>query len=171
MDERWLPVLGFEGRYEVSDRGRVRSLDRVVVAGNQRRRWKGRILVGGWSHGYPQVILGAGTWRTVHRLVVEAFIGPIPDGMQVRHLDGNPANNHLSNLAIGTQAENTQDRVAHGTMPRGERNPRAKLTADVVRSIRAQRSNGRTIRSLAAEYGVAVVTVSRIVRNVSWRHL
>ncbi len=52
--------------------------------------------------------------RTVHRLVLEAFVGPCPPGMQCRHLDGNPANNRLENLAWGTHAENAADKIRHG---------------------------------------------------------
>jgi hypothetical protein len=109
--ERWLPVPGFEGMYEVSDMGRVRSWKRWGVDG-------ARILK---PHpdgdGYLKVALHRDSKRfdvAIHRLVPLAFIGPPPQGHEVRHLDGDPANNHLSNLRYGTQFENAQDRVAHG---------------------------------------------------------
>lgn len=68
--------------------------------------------------GYRRVTLSADgkvTTRTVHSLVAEAFIGPRPDGLEIRHLDGDPSNNAASNLAYGTHAENMQDKVRHGT--------------------------------------------------------
>lgn len=95
--------------YEVSNLGRVRS-----HKGREPRVL--RPCVNG--HGYHNQTLwvaGQPVFTTAHVLVMEAFVGPRPDGMQVRHLDGNPANNALSNLAYGTPAENMQDKRRHGT--------------------------------------------------------
>jgi hypothetical protein len=106
----WRAVPGFDG-YEVSDEGQVRS----------HRRSAPRIIVGGLNEkGYRLVSLFAGSKSTrrtqaVHALVLSAFVGPRPEGQQVRHLDGNPANNSLANLAYGTAAENKQDAIRHGT--------------------------------------------------------
>lgn len=111
MIEEWRPVVGYEGLYEVSDRGRVRSFPRQGTGGglvSQRLN----------NRGYPIVSMTRpGHWatRTVHRLVTEAFIGPRPGGMEVRHLDGNRANAQLSNLSYGTRSENNLDAVGHGT--------------------------------------------------------
>lgn len=106
--ESWLPVPGYEGHYEVSDLGRVKS----------HKRSSPRILKPGISTGgYPLVTLclnGRATWL-VHRLVMRAFVGAQPQGMETRHLDGNPTNNALSNLAYGSGSENQQDRLRHGT--------------------------------------------------------
>lgn len=118
--ERWLPVVGFEGSYEVSDHGRVRGLDRIGAAG---QRVAGRVLTPTPnSHGYPAVTLyGNGLRRVgkVHRLVLEAFVGPCPDGMEACHgPDRDQTNNRLSNLRWGTSSENNFDRVRHGTHPR-----------------------------------------------------
>lgn len=114
--ERWLPVVGYEGRYEVSDLGRVRSLSRVRSHG---RKWRGRVLQP-WA--MPRGYLVVNLWfdnkqqpSLVHRLVLSAFIGPAPEGTEGRHGDGNPANNNLTNLSWGTHSENQLDQVAHGT--------------------------------------------------------
>jgi hypothetical protein len=110
MEENWLPVVGFEQFYEVSDQGRVRSL-----------RY-GKVLKS--SGRYPMLILtmgGVPAGRYVHRLVLEAFVGPCPDGCECRHLDGNSRNNALSNLAWGTSGENKLDEVRHGTHPEASR--------------------------------------------------
>jgi hypothetical protein len=120
--ERWLPVVGYEGFYEVSDLGRVRSLPRVKRNGC---RMAGRILtLGRHKHGYPV----ANLWmdnryqtRTVHTLMAEAFLGPAPDGTEVRHLDGDSAHCVLSNLTYGTHGDNMQDSLSHGTNDRAGR--------------------------------------------------
>ena len=120
--ERWKPVKGYEGIYEVSSHGRVRSVDRTITRSDgQVRRLKGRAMRATLNeHGYPFVDLrnqGKRRVRKVHSLVAEAFIGPRPDSMDVCHNDGNPANNHVDNLRYGTHSENMLDKVRHGTDP------------------------------------------------------
>lgn len=120
MDERWLPVAGYAGLYEVSDRGRVRSLDRVVLKSNGKaQRCKGTVLrvrrVGKNYRGVGLHRDGQQVTRTVHSLVLEAFVGPRPTGHQSRHIDGNPAHNELTNLVYGTPKENAADKALHGT--------------------------------------------------------
>lgn len=127
--EKWAPVVGFEGRYEVSDHGQVRSLPRRIQqlsrGGNMfERTFPGKILkqVVHSDSGYPYVGLyrqtGPAVSRTVHTLVLDAFVGPCPSGQLARHLDGNPANNLLSNLLWGTHSENCYDTIRHGRNPR-----------------------------------------------------
>lgn len=102
--ETWKPVVGHEGRYEVSSWGRVRNVAR------------GRMLKPGLaSNGYFTVAIGKGNSRTTHSLVAEAFIGPRPVGMEVLHLDGIRANSHADNLRYGTRTDNILDAVKHGT--------------------------------------------------------
>lgn len=112
-------MVGFDGWYEVSDQGRVKSLDRTITdALGRERRLRGQVIAGS-THmgGYHSVVLRRGNGRVhrlVHRLVAEAFIGSRPLGEVVRHLDGNPKNNFVDNLAYGTHADNMNDTVAHG---------------------------------------------------------
>lgn len=114
--ETWRPVPHWEDLYEVSDRGRVRSLDRVDRFG---RHFHGQILrADKIKGGYERVSLargGAVVRRQVHHLVLEAFVGPRPLAMEGCHGDGDPANNHLSNLRWDTRPENARDTVRHGT--------------------------------------------------------
>lgn len=106
--EEWRPVPGFPG-YEVSSLGRVVS---------KRRRCPQILKPWLDSHGYPRVGLRTDdgrALRSVHVVVATAFLGPRPDGCEVRHLDGSPLNNTPENLAWGTRSENERDKVRHGT--------------------------------------------------------
>lgn len=108
----------------------------------------------------------------VHRLVLEAFVGPCPPGLLACHKDGNPTNNNLSNLRWDTRSANAIDSINHGTFVRGEKNGRAKLTREDVRRIREVYASGEKSQyKLAAEYGVAVTLVSRICRRMAWAHV
>lgn len=118
--EEWRPVLDFEGIYEVSNRGQVRSVERTATDSIGRTyTYKSRVLqVGHHGLGYEHVSLckeGTETSRSVHRIVLDAFVGPRPSKVDVRHLDGNPTNNRLENLRYGTRSENNHDKKTHGT--------------------------------------------------------
>jgi hypothetical protein len=121
MSETWRPVVGYEGRYEVSDQGQVRSRDRnvsYVVNGQTRNRFfPGRMLSPqtGTTGGYVHVVLpGLGTVN-VQRLVMAAFVGPRPAGLVICHNNGDGADNRLENLRYDTQSENLKDAVTHKT--------------------------------------------------------
>lgn len=114
--ERWLPVVGYEGLYEVSDYGRVRSVDRVIIQNNGRRlNLRGKILRPAHTADsrYPHVALSGRTWN-IHGLVLEAFVGPCPPGMGCLHDNDIQTDNRLDNLRWGTQSENVQDCIRNG---------------------------------------------------------
>lgn len=118
--ERWLPVPEYETLYDVSDQGRIRSMDRSVKCGARGTRViPGRILKQQVDrHGYPYVRLvkaGKATRFGVHQLVLLAFVGPRPYGMVSRHRNGVSTDPRLINLQYGTQSENNRDAVLHGT--------------------------------------------------------
>lgn len=112
---RWRSVVGHEGVYEVSDCGRVRSLDRVNVNSlGYARKLHGQELTP-WKtpKGYPMVAI-SGKHRWVHRLVLEAFVGPCPTGSMARHLNDIKDDNRIENLEWGTPRENQVDRIRNG---------------------------------------------------------
>jgi hypothetical protein len=121
MSEEWRDIAGYEGAYQVSDLGRVRSLDRVVIGG----RWGhekriGQILKPSSNGRYSHVVLGARgrkSTKLVHRLVAEAFLGPRPEGMQTCHGVAGQFVNTLTNLRYDTGSANCFDRRANGTAP------------------------------------------------------
>lgn len=115
-DEVWKPVVGLEGAYEVSDQGRVRSVRRVVRSGQRggTREVAPQILsTPKGSAGYRQVTLRRKT-HLVHSLVMAAFVGPRPVGMETCHNNGDPDDNRLANLRYDTISENRLDIVRHG---------------------------------------------------------
>jgi hypothetical protein len=110
--------------------------------------------------------------RGVHRLIVEAFLGPIPPDMEVRHYPNQCRTcNAIANLSIGTKAENSADRLENGTDMLGSKNGRAKLTEEVVSQIREARSRRIKLTDIAAMFGATVDTVKDIVYRRTWRHI
>lgn len=122
MTERWLPVVGWEGWYEISDLGRIKSLPRRITRSDgQTMRIAGGIMKTdrrGDRGGHPQACLrrpGQSAQPFVHKLVLEAFVGPRPEGFEACHNNGIANDNRVSNLRWDTQSENALDRVRHGT--------------------------------------------------------
>jgi hypothetical protein len=176
--ERWVPVAGFEGAYEVSDLGRVRSLDRVIVVPGRcgrpcEKHIRGRILKSAATgRGYLKVFLGQGNGRYVHTLVAEAFHGQRPEGMEVCHGPGGMTDNRAVNLSWGTAEKNHgPDQVRDGTDLHGDRHHMAKLTWEQVDAIRSREWAARfpSQAALAREYGVCPQTISNILDGKTWR--
>lgn len=120
-EEFWRPVVGFEGLYDVSSEGRVKSIARGVGAKGGFARWtQNRILRPTPRRtGYVVVSLsreGENEYRSIHRLVCEAFHGPPPEGHVVRHLNGVPYDNRSDNVKWGTPQENSNDSKRHGVL-------------------------------------------------------
>lgn len=121
--ENWLPVVGWEGIYEVSDQGRVRSLDRIIETSRGQWRLRGRMLRPSPAHLEPPIKYRAvdlqferrTQYVRLHVLVLEAFVGPRPDGMAACHNDGDINNNTVGNLRWDTYSSNNYDLTRHGT--------------------------------------------------------
>ena len=108
----------------------------------------------------------------VHGLIAEAFHGPAPIGMEVRHFpDRERTNNCANNLCYGTRADNLADKLAHGTDNRGEKHPLCRITEQQVKEIRAACNGGESQQSVGRRYGIGQVQVGRIVRRKRWSHV
>ncbi|MEZ2310872.1 NUMOD4 domain-containing protein [Paraburkholderia sp. RCC_158] len=169
--ECWKPVVGYEGLYEVSDLGRVRSLDRYSpIRGGGVALHRGRILrPGTHEFGYAHVQLyrdAVAVSFLVQYLVLEAFVGPRPDGLMACHNDGAPKNNVLGNLRWDTQVSNLADRVAHGTANRGQKHGMSKLSDEQAEEIRELcRQGSMTQRAIAGKFGVSPALVTMIKKR------
>lgn len=163
--------------YAITRDGRVWSKPRKLPDG---RRWEGRWLKSSYcsngnSNKYFKIGLAINSQmftRTIHRLVLETYVGPCPEGMEARHLDGDSKNNKVENLIWGTPKENQQDRFSHGTDSQGEKCSTSKLTEQDVRMIIYMYRTGLFLqREIAKLYNIAQVTTSRIVNRKTWKHL
>jgi hypothetical protein len=159
-EEQWRPIADFDG-YEVSDMGRVRSGATVLKPRPDR-------------NGYLSVTIRRAKKahrRVIQRLVAEAFIGPRPDGMVVRHRNGIESDNRKGNLRYGTPIENEADKIEHGTQLRGDGHHQAKLTAEQVIAIRKRFSPGSEVdgqNALAREFGVSDTAIYDVLRRDTW---
>ena len=143
------------------------------------RNWRGygprQIVPTRGPNGYPKVRLslpdGRRINRAVHRLVALAFLGPRPEGAQIRHLNGDRTDARASNLAWGSAQQNAADRDRHGTTARGCRNGQARLSERQVIEIRSRASRGESQYAIASDFGVAQTTISRAVRGKGWAHV
>lgn len=171
--ETWKPVPGYEGYYEVSDAGHVRSLTRET--GYRNRVYAGRLLDPGINHsGYPTVTLcvrGQKEHWFVHELVLTTFVGAKPAGLITRHKDGTRTNNRLANLAWGTYAENSADARQHGTHEVGSMRKQAKLTESAVAEMRKEAAAGKPVKDIAKKWGVAFRTAAHAISGTKWKHV
>ena len=169
----WLPVKGASS-YQVSDKGEIRSVDRVIemkrtMATSITANLCEKILSPFDNGPYKRIrLIDGGPNKLVHRIVWETFRGEIPEGLQVRHLNGNPQDNRLDNLALGTAKDNADDRQRHGTVARGERNGNSKLTRDIVKCIR---ETDMSNKEAAALYGVTTKTIYNVKSGKAWGHV
>lgn len=171
MVEHWKPIVGLVG-YEISDLGHVRS----YRTNGGKIAHAPHMLKIRPVKGYPQVhLMGpAGPLEVkVHRAVLEAFVGPCPEGMQGCHNDGNPLNSVLTNLRRDTPEANREDRRKHGKqmgVP-GERHYRARFTEADIRCIRAEPYYVGVVRMLAEAFDVAPQTIKKIHSRKAWKHV
>lgn len=179
-DEEWRSILGWEGLYEASSRGLIRSLDRVV---RHRNRWggesdyrrPGRVMAPQLNKargGYLQLVLfreGQAIGAYVHTLVCLAFHGLRPDGYQAAHVDGKKVNCCAENLVWKTILDNDADKDLHGTRNSGSRHGLAKLTEADVRAIRAV--DGLSHAKIGRLFGVSGSTIDDIRSGRRWKHV
>lgn len=165
LSDRWRPLRGFEGRYEVSDAGEIRR-----VGADKPRKFKPD------HRGYLRCAMPRNDGRSclvsMHVAVLEAFVGLRPAGCDASHVNGIRTDNRLENLCWESSKENHARKWNHGTMICGEKHKLAKLCADDVRAIRRRYAAGDgSCHSLGREYGVSGARVSQIVRGIAWPHV
>jgi len=181
MTEQWKPVVGYEGLYEVSNLGRVKSIDRVIERRNNSTMNRGGMILTQNKKHAPSGRLcamtvgvskgGKARRRPVHRFVLEAFVGPCPKGMECCHNDGDPTNNHVDNLRWDTRKANAEDGVRHGTSNRGIRSPCALLSEEQVVEIAKMIRQGDRQVDIAARYGVSNKVIWAIAHGQNWSWL
>lgn len=174
LSVRWKPVVGFPG-YRVSDDGRIETCH---------QKFRDTLAAGDWhpmtpspsSKGYLRVSLcrdGKRFDRYIHRLVLEAFVGPCPQGMEGCHdPDPNRENNRLQNLRWDTPVANSQDAVRGGTKPRGEAHGLAVLSEDdVVRIMELRILEGIGKRKIGRRLSLPIGAVSGVIEGNTWAHV
>jgi hypothetical protein len=174
MNQTWKPICGYEGLYEINEEGHVRRIG--AWTDGRKNRIKGLRARTVSENGYCRITLFRDrTKKTfpVHRLVYESFIGPVPEGKQINHKDGNKTNNTPENLEVVTPSENQFHayRILKVEARKGSQHHAAKVREDDVHAMRALRRRGWQLKEIAKEFGLSVPTVCWIVKNKSWNHI
>lgn len=187
-NEIWKDVVGFEGYYQVSNLGRIKSLFRMVRTNHAgslqpvKEKIKKQTLAFTVNHGkkrkgYLQVCLsanGINTYCLVHRIVLIAFSKNIPENCEVCHIDGDSHNNRIDNLRWGTHKENMQDAVLSGTSKRMgskkkcESHWKARFKNNDVLKIRELYHSGMSKSDIESLYGVKRGSLNHILANRQW---
>lgn len=160
------PIQGHPG-YHVSSDGRVFSEFGPGV--HRRREGRRYELRPGIAKAGNKTVALRGVSQNVHHLVAITFLGPVPDRQEVRHLNGDPLDNRIANLAYGTRSQNVADMHRHGRALIGARHPFAKLNAARVRRMRSDRSRGLLYREIAAANHVSFATAYNAITRKTWR--
>lgn len=178
MIEEWKDIPGYEGRYQVSNVGRVKSLPRITYDTIGRcKHLKGKIITLQLNtSGYPAFRIwsgGKGKTIAVHRLLALAFI-PNPDNKPyINHLNGVRTDNRVDNLEWCTPSENSTHacRVLKSVYVIGSDNPNAKLNERDIFNIRLLLTSGLSQKDIAERYNVTQVMISRIKLGKAWSHV
>lgn len=170
MCEEWKPVVGYEGIYEASNLGNIRRI--APWADGRKTKVKGQLSLK--RARYLRVSLCANSVERehpVHRLIYEAFNGPIPHGKEINHKNGNHYDKHLENLEILTKSQNERHKhdVLKRVMAHGEGHHGAKLTNAEVLQMRSLRLTGWMLKDLAAKFGVSPTTVCEVTKGKLWK--
>lgn len=170
--EIWKNIPNYNGLYQVSNLGKIKSF--IDNHGSYREKILKTHAVSRYGHQALGLTKNKITRPySVHRLVLETFVGPCPQGKECRHIDGNPQNNRLKNLRWGTRSENKQDSMKHGTHYQpdnsGEKCGTSKLTkTDVIKIRDLLRENNTTIGQIAKLFRISKSTIYKIKQNKRW---
>lgn len=178
MQEIWKPIAGYEGLYEVSNLGRIKSLGRFRRAKGEALTWMDERIKAPspQREGYLSAHLyreGRMSKRYVHRLVAEAFLQNPIDLPEVNHLDGDKRNNSLPNLEWSSRSDNCRHAIdtALYKMAKGEDSGNAKITELDVLEIRRLAESGTFHKDIASIYGIGRKAVTKIVNRQRWAHV
>jgi len=166
--EKWKEIAGYEGFYDVSNFGRVKSLARKY---SRKERYM-KVHKCGTKYLYAMLSRNNKTKSyRVHRLVAIAFLPNSKNVSDVNHLDGDPTNNAIENLEWCTRKENIRHSVEMGLHPVGERNGSAKLTGKQVKKIRELREGGMEVNAITKLFPVTKHTIHKILSRNYWKHI
>ncbi len=174
MNNTMKQIPGFPN-YFINKDGQIWSIPRKNSLGRMRRGFWLKFAIN--NNGYCNVVLTVNSCRhtcTIHRLVLQTFVGSCPEGMEACHNNGNKQDNWVENLRWDTRSENAFDTIRHGTRvdTRGEKCGMSKLTNEKVRVIRHLRRVAKfTMADLAWQFDVYASTIERIVNRKTWRHV
>ena len=177
IKEEWKSIEGYDGAYEVSNYGKIRSLDRYISGPFDSKRFiKGveikSCLTGSGYLGFNLVKDGKSKTSKVHRVVANAFIENEHNKPEVNHKDGNKHNNHVSNLEWVTKGENQSHAYKSGLRcSKGINNPSSKLNESNVKNILKLLNRGVTAKRIAKAICVAESTIGRIKNGQKWNHI
>lgn len=176
MEEIWKPIKNYEGLYEISNFGKIRSLDRTVPIRNSTKFIKGSLRKPQKKdNGYLFVILykdSKSKNHYIHRLVAKNFIDNPSLKETVNHIDGNKENNNINNLEWSTRSENSIHGFKNGLCKSCEKHYKSKLTnSDVLEIKNILKNTNLTQNEIANIYGVTQSTISAIKLNKKWKNL
>lgn len=170
--EIWKDIEGYEGKYQISTFGRVKSMERKSRnrCGSYVRKEK---ILKPINHrqGYLKVNINRNKRDFIHRLVAKTFIPNPLNKEQVNHIDDNKSNNFINNLEWVTNGENVKKAYETGRIKKlcGELNPSATLTLDKVKIIRSKFKSGLKMKNIANEFNVSYSAINRIINNETWQ--
>ena len=171
-NEIWKDVKGYEGEYQVSNLGRVKSLPREIRNGEGTTRKIGGYYLKTHSNknDYVKVNLSGKSFR-VHRLVAEAFIPNEENKPQINHINGIKCDNRIENLEWCTSKHNMNHNLVLGVTPLGEKHKKSKLNSKQVLEIKRLIKEGKQHKEIAKIYGVSDRTINAINKNLIWKHV
>ena len=174
--EIWKPIVSYENLYEVSNWGKVKSLSKKYGKNNNISHKEMVLKQFICRTGHLCVYLYKNNKRkfyNVHKLVLESFVGPCPLGMEICHNDGDPKNNHVSNLRHDTHKNNMGDCKIHGVLKpcAGSKNGNSKLRDKDVLKIIQMINSGFKIATIARKFNVGNTTIYNIKNRKIWKHL
>ena len=181
-DEIWLPIIGYEGLYEISNYGRVKRLEKLVILPS---RWghenqgtfidPERILVHQVNPGKRLYVSlckeGKRVNVHIHKLIATHFI-PNPNNYPIiRHLNDNNQDNRLENLEWGTHKMNSEDAIKNSRLSTGENHYKKKLSPEVVKEVREKYTNGVSLKELSLQYNRTIESISHVERSITHKKI